>query len=59
MQTDIKLMLFVYDNFLQPVAAKGHNASISRPLNGLGKTKRASVDVTKAKEEKNSKLTGG
>ncbi|KFK36596.1 hypothetical protein AALP_AA4G144300 [Arabis alpina] len=43
----------------QPVAAKEHNTSISRPLNGLGKTKRLSVDVNKAKEEKNSKLTGG
>ncbi|VVB02437.1 unnamed protein product [Arabis nemorensis] len=43
----------------QPVAAKEHNASISRPLNGLGKTKRTSVDVIKAKEEKNIKLTGG
>ncbi|KAL1209932.1 hypothetical protein V5N11_020498 [Cardamine amara subsp. amara] len=43
----------------QPLAAKEHNTSISRPASGVNKTLRASVEIKKAKQEKNPKLSGG
>ncbi|CAH8387346.1 unnamed protein product [Eruca vesicaria subsp. sativa] len=42
----------------QPIAAKEHNATISRPSTGTSRSVRASMDVNKTKQEKNPKLTG-
>ncbi|VVB05998.1 unnamed protein product [Arabis nemorensis] len=51
----------------QPVATRGLSTSISKPPNGLSKarslpttsTNRASLDISKTKQEKNSKLPAG
>ncbi|XP_010426971.1 PREDICTED: uncharacterized protein LOC104711893 [Camelina sativa] len=51
----------------QPVAPKGLSTSISKPPNGLSKgrplsttsTNKASLDISKTKQEKNSKLPAG